>query len=160
MKLASGVAPLDDFLRAGIRVGLGTDGGASNNDLDMFAELDFTAKLHKVIRRDPAAMAAGIVLRLGTIGGATAIGLADRIGSLEPGKAADVIVLDTSSPRMVPLYDPVSHVVYAVNGGDVRDVWIGGRAVVKDRCLLTLDLEDTIARVARLAAGVGGRSTR
>jgi len=141
MKLASGIAPLPDFLTAGIRVGLGTDGCASNNDQDMFQEMDMTAKLHKVHQLDPTVMDARTVLTLATMGGASAIGMADRIGSIEVGKQADLIVMNTRQPHLTPMYSPVSHAVYAARGSDVTDVMVAGRWLVKNRSLLTLDLE-------------------
>jgi 5-methylthioadenosine/S-adenosylhomocysteine deaminase len=156
MKLASGIAPIPDFIAAGIAVGLGTDGCASNNDLDLFQAMDVAAKLHKLERMDPTAMDAQTVLRMATIEGARALGL-DRItGSLEIGKAADVIVVDTAKPHLVPLYHPVSHLVYAAKGSDVRDVLIGGRLVVRNRELLTLDLAEILDRANCFARRVSG----
>jgi 5-methylthioadenosine/S-adenosylhomocysteine deaminase len=158
MKLASGVAPLPDLLAAGVTVGLGTDGCASNNDLDLFGEMDTVAKLHKVQRLDPTVVDAATVLRLATIEGARVLGLADRIGSLEPGKRADLIVVDTRQPHLTPLYNPVSHLVYAARGADVRHTVIDGRLVMRDRRLLTIDLETLLdearARAALVASWV------
>ena len=126
MKLASGVAAVPEFLKAGITVGLGTDGCASNNNLDLFREMDTTAKLHKVNTRDPTVMDARTVIRMATIEGAKCLGMDHMIGSLEVGKQADIIVIDTAKPHLVPMYHPESHVVYAVSGGDVRNVMVGG----------------------------------
>ncbi len=140
MKLASGVAPVPDFLDAGISVGLGTDGSASNNDLSLFGEMDSAAKLQKVHRLDPTVLDAATVVRMATIQGARILGLDRRIGSLEKGKSADLIVVDTRQPHLTPLYHPASHLVYAASAGDVRHVMIGGRWVVRDRRLLTMDL--------------------
>ncbi|MBE9580130.1 MAG: amidohydrolase [Proteobacteria bacterium] len=150
MKLASGVAPVAGFLEKGVALGLGTDGCASNNNLDMFQEMDFLAKLHKVTNLDPTILDARQVLMLATRGGAKAIGLADQIGSLEVGKKADLIIIDTHKPHLTPLYDPSSHLVYAAGGGDVRDVIIDGRLVVKDRTLLTIKVEDVIEEMEHL----------
>ena len=147
MKLASGIAPIPGFLEKGIAVGLGTDGSASNNDLDMFQEMDMTAKLHKVDRLDPTVMDATTVLSLAVREGAKALGLSDTIGSLTPGKQADIILLDVDAPHMVPMYSPVSHLVYSARGADVRDVLVAGRQVVKDRRLLTIDYEAVIRQV-------------
>ncbi|MBW1737293.1 MAG: amidohydrolase [Deltaproteobacteria bacterium] len=144
MKLASGIAPVSGLLRAGVTVGLGTDGCASNNDLDLFREMDTAAKVHKVNLLDPTVMDARTVLKMATIDGAKAIGLDKDIGSLEAGKQADVIIIDTEKPHLVPMYHPVSHIVYAVQGSDVRDVIVAGRILVSDRKLLTIDLEDTL----------------
>jgi 5-methylthioadenosine/S-adenosylhomocysteine deaminase len=151
MKLASGVAPIPGFIKKGLPVGLGTDGSASNNNLDMLQEMDTTAKLHKVMRLDPTLMDAKQVLSLATRTGAEAIGLGEEIGSLEIGKRADLIIIDTQKPHLTPLYDPVSHLVYAVSGSDVRHVIIDGALVVRDRIILSFDLEPVIESVQGLA---------
>jgi len=130
---------------------LGTDGCASNNNLDLFLEMDTVAKLHKVHTLDPTVMDAETVLRMATIEGARALGLADRIGSLAPGKQADIIVIDTNKPHLTPMYHPSSHLVYAVRGSDVDTVLIGGRVLMQDRQLKTIDLEATMAAVSRIA---------
>lgn len=150
MKLASGIAPVPDLLKAGITVGIGTDGCASNNNLDLFSEMDITAKLHKVNTLDPTVMDARTVIQMATTGGAAAIGLDRQIGSLEPGKEADLIVIDTKNPRLAPLYNPISQVVYAALGSDVRDVIVAGRMVVRNHKLLTIDLEDLLERVGAI----------
>ncbi len=155
MKLASGVAPLPDFLAAGITVGLGTDGCASNNDLDLWGEMDMAAKLHKVQRLDPTAVKAEQVVRMATRQGAEAIGLGRLVGSLEPGKRADLIVLDTRQPRWTPLYHPASHLVYVARAGDVRHVMIDGRWVVRERRPETLDLDEALSQVRALALKIG-----
>jgi len=144
MKLAAGVAPIPDLLSAGLTVGLGTDGCASNNNLDLFGEMDTTAKLHKVASKDPTILDAHRVLKMATIDGARAIGLGDITGSLEVGKQADVIVLDTKRPHLTPLYSPWSHVVYAARGNDVVYTVVAGRIVVADGCLKTLDIDNVI----------------
>jgi 5-methylthioadenosine/S-adenosylhomocysteine deaminase len=146
MKLASGIAPVPALIEAGITVGLGTDGCASNNDLDLFGEMDLTAKLHKVSILDPTVMDAQTVLRMATMGGAKALGLAGHIGSLEPGKQADLIIIDINKPHLVPMYNPVSHIVYAVSGSDVCDVIVSGKILLRNRKILTLDLEDILER--------------
>jgi 5-methylthioadenosine/S-adenosylhomocysteine deaminase len=151
MKLASGVSPVPDILAAGICVGLGTDGCASNNNLDLFTEMDMAAKLHKVHRLDPTVMNAPTVLRMATIDAARVLGLADRIGSIEAGKQADLIVVDSNKPHLTPMYDPVSHLVYAVRGSDIRHTIIGGRVVMEDRRLTTLDLEKVLYEARREA---------
>jgi 5-methylthioadenosine/S-adenosylhomocysteine deaminase len=160
MKLASGIAPVPSYLAAGIPTGLGTDGCASNNDLDLFAEMDMTAKLHKVALLDPSTAGAHIVLKMATIEGARAIGLDAQIGSLEPGKQADLIVVETRNPHLVPLYNPVSQVVYAVHGSDVKDVMVAGKMLVRDRSLATLDWEDILKRVNALQAEIAKFSNR
>jgi 5-methylthioadenosine/S-adenosylhomocysteine deaminase len=151
MKLASGIAPVPDLLSAGVCVGLGTDGCSSNNNLDLFAEMDTAAKLHKVARLDPTVMAAGTVLRMATIDAARVLGLEQSIGSLEPGKLADLIVIDTHQPHLVPMYEPMSHIVYAVRGSDVRHTMIHGQLVMEDRQLLTIDMDEAMAEARRLS---------
>lgn len=151
MKLASGIAPVPEMLASGLSVGLGTDGCASNNNLDLFMEMDMAAKIHKVNTMDPTVMDAFSVLKMATIGGATVLGFADFTGSLKIGKKADVIVVDTYQPHLVPMYNPYSHLVYAANGNDVRHSVINGRLVMEDRNLLTLDLDEVIARAKQEA---------
>jgi len=144
MKLASGIAPVPDMIAKGITVGLGTDGCASNNNLDLFGEMDMAAKLHKVNNLDPTVMNAQTLVEMATIDGAKVIGLEKIIGSLEVGKRADLIVLDTHKPHLVPMYNPYSHLVYAATGHDVKHSIIDGNIVMEDRRLLTLDVEDII----------------
>jgi len=151
MKLASGVPPVPAFLKKGLAVGIGTDGCASNNNLDMFQEMDFLSKLHKVKHLDPTVLPAQEVLVLATRGGAEAIGLGDQTGSLEVGKRADLVIVDTRKPHLTPLYDPASHLVYAASGSDVRDVIIDGRVVVRDRTVLTVKVEEVMTAVEGLA---------
>ncbi len=149
MKLASGVAPVPAMLAAGVLLGLGTDGAASNNDLDMVGEMGSAARLHKVAGLDPTAAPALAVLRMATIGGAQALHLDDRIGSLEAGKRADVIVVDTSGPGAIPLFDPASHLVYSARSDAVQTVIVEGKILMERRRLKTLDVE-RIRRRARL----------
>jgi len=156
MKLAAGIAPVPDFIAAGITVGLGTDGCASNNDLDLFTEMDAAAKIHKAVTRDPTVMDAATVLKMATRDGARAIGLGDVTGSLEPGKQADLIVVNTAKPHLVPLYAPHSHIVYTMRGADVSTVIVGGKVLVKDRQPFTLDQERIMARVSEIAEEVKG----
>jgi 5-methylthioadenosine/S-adenosylhomocysteine deaminase len=152
MKLASGVAPLPRLLDAGIKVGLGTDGAASNNDLSILGEMQTTALLHKVTHYDPAAIKAATVVRMGTLGGAEALGIDHLVGSLEPGKRADLILLDLDQLHLVPLYNPYSHLAYAALGSDVETVVIDGRVVMRDRELLTIDQTEVVARVREIAS--------
>lgn len=146
MKLASGVAPVPDMIAKGITVGLGTDGCASNNNLDLFGEMDMAAKLHKVNNLDPTVMNAQTLVEMATIEGAKVLGLEKITGSLEVGKRADLIVIDTNKPHLVPMYNPYSHLVYAASGHDVTHSIIDGNIVMEDRRLLTLDVEDIIER--------------
>jgi 5-methylthioadenosine/S-adenosylhomocysteine deaminase len=147
MKLACGIAPVADMLNAGIRVGLGTDGCASNNNLDLFQEMDTAAKLHKVCALDPTVTDAPSVLKMATIHGAECLGLAHETGSLEPGKQADIIIIDTHRPRLTPMFSPVSQLVYAATGADVRHVLVAGRVLVENQCLTTIDLPGLAARL-------------
>ena len=139
MKLASGIAPVPAMLAAGVGVGIGTDGSASNNDVDMFGEMNSVAKVHKAAMMDPTVMDAETTLAAATRGGAAALGAGDLIGSLETGKKADLIVVDFDRPHLSPVYNPVSHLVYAARGQDVVHSMINGRLVMKDRKILTLD---------------------
>jgi 5-methylthioadenosine/S-adenosylhomocysteine deaminase len=157
MKLASGIAPIPQLLAAGVCVGLGTDGAASNNNLDLFLEMDTAAKLHKVNCLDPTALDSGTVLRMATIDAARALGLADRIGSIEVGKKADMIVVDTHRPHLTPMYHPVSHLVYAVRGSDVSTVIINGRVVMDAGRIRTFDVQQAMSDVNRIAMQIKSR---
>jgi 5-methylthioadenosine/S-adenosylhomocysteine deaminase len=148
MKLASGAAPVPAYLAADAAIGLGTDGAASNNDLDMFEAMRVASLLHKLHTGDPRAVSARAALEMATIRGARALGMESRIGSLEPGKRADVILVDMSGARQTPMYDPVSHLVYVVRGGDVRTTIVNGRVLMKDRRMSTLN-EGNVIRDAR-----------
>lgn len=156
-KLASGAARLPHMLAAGVRVGLGTDGAASNNDLNMWGEINSAAIVHKLINSDPTAADAPTVLSLATRGGADILGLGDKLGSLEAGKRADLVLIDLEQPHLVPLYDIYSHLVYAVDRGDVTTVIIDGRVVMEDRQLLTVDEQELFARVREMATEIGSR---
>lgn len=151
MKLASGVSPVPELLRCGVRVGLGTDGCASNNNLNLFGEMDAAAKLHKVMKKDPTQMDAKTVVTMATRGGARTLGMADGIGSIEPGKKADLIVLDTGRAHMIPMYNPYSHIVYAANGSEVTCSIVNGRPVLLDGQIQTVDEEEVFAHVRRIA---------
>jgi len=150
MKLASGTAPVKEMIAEDLRLGLGTDGAASNNDLDMFEETMTAALLAKHASGDPTAVPAPAALALATIGSARALGMEDQLGSLEPGKRADLVVVGLDAARLHPLYDPVSHLVYAAKGSDVRHVVIEGRIVMRDRKVLTLDEAAVLAEADRL----------
>lgn len=154
MKLASGVAPVPDMQKAGITVGLGTDGCASNNNLDMIKEMGTAAKLHKVARLDPTVMNAQTVVRMATIEGAKVLGMEKQTGSLEVGKKADIIVIGLDKPHLTPLYHEYSHLVYAAGGADVDTVVINGKVVMENRRLLTIDEEDVMRKVREIAVKV------
>ena len=151
MKLASGVAPIPELLDKGICVGLGTDGCASNNNLDLFLEMDTVAKLHKARTLDPTTMDALSVLKMATIQAARALGLDHLIGSLETGKKADLIIIDTNKPHLTPMYSPVSHLVYAAMGSDVATTIINGRVVMENGSLNTMDLRKVMDDVNQIA---------
>lgn len=151
MKLASGAAPASQLLHRGATLALGTDGSASNNDVDMFSEMNSAAKLHKVQEMNPTAMNAETTLHASTMGGAHALQAEKRIGTLAPGKKADIIVLDMHQPHLTPVYNIPSHLVYAVRGGDVVHSVINGRLVMRNRELLTLDEQQILADVQELS---------
>jgi 5-methylthioadenosine/S-adenosylhomocysteine deaminase len=132
LKLASGMAPIARLVGAGVNVGIGTDGAASNNRLDMFSEMRQAALLAKAVANDPTAAPAHEVLKMATINGARALGLERLVGSLAPGKAADVVAVDFGVPELTPCYDPVSHLVYAAGRHNVSHVWVAGEAVVEE----------------------------
>jgi len=147
MKLGAGISPVPAMLAAGVKVGLGTDGAASNNDLDMWEEIRLAALLHKVASNDPTAMPAETALRLATSMGAEAIGLGERTGSLEVGKQADMIQVDMSDVRVQPVYDIISHLVYVTHANDVVSSVIAGQVVMENREIKTLDSAAIKARV-------------
>ena len=154
MKLASGAAPIPKYLAAGVAVGLGTDGAASNNDLDMFEAMRQASFLAKLSTRDPTAVSAQDALDMATIGGARALHLDHLIGSLEAGKRADLITVSMSATRQTPVYDPVSHLVYTTRGDDVRNTMVDGKVLMKDRRVRTLDRAAVMAAANALAARV------
>ncbi len=149
MKLASGVAPVPKMMADGMLVGLGTDGAASNNDLNMWEEMDTAAKLHKVFSGDPKVMTAQQAFELATIRGAGALHLEKEIGSIETGKRADIVMVERDSLNQIPLYNIYSDLVYATKASDVRSVIINGRILMRDRKLLTLN-EAAIKESARV----------
>jgi 5-methylthioadenosine/S-adenosylhomocysteine deaminase len=151
MKLASGIAPIPQLMNAGVCVGLGTDGCTSNNNIDMFLEMDAAAKIHKVNTLDPTVMNAKTVLKMATIDAAKALGLDHETGSLEVGKKADVIVIDTHKPHLTPMYNLHSHLVYAAGGNDVDTSVINGQVLMENRRLLTLDIAKVMADVNQIA---------
>ncbi len=163
MKTASGVSPVVDMIAGGMHEGLGTDGAASNNDLDMFREMDLAAKLQKISRGDPRALPAQQVVEMATIGGAHAVHMEKKIGSLEPGKKADLILIRTDAPHATPLYNVYSQLVYALKAADVDTAIIGGRIVMEHRKMLTLNENEILEKArefakrtsASLAGGAG-----
>jgi len=139
MKIGCGVSPVPDMLKAGIPVALGTDGAASNNTLDMFREMKFAALLNKVHRMDPTVMPAGSVLEMATINGAKALGLERELGSIEVGKVADIVLVDAKRAHLIPLHNPVSHLVYSAMGSDVDTVIVDGKVIMEHGKVLTFD---------------------
>ena len=154
MKMSSGVAKVPEMLKMGMTVGLGTDGCASNNNLDLFQEMDSAAKLGKVFTLDPIILGAETVLKMATIEGAKVMGLEKEIGSIEVGKKADIIVIDLRSPHLVPLYNPMSTLVYSANGADVKDVIVNGQVLMKDRTFQTLDPNEIFEKVTTISREV------
>lgn len=156
LKLASGACPVAALLAAGVNVALGTDGAASNNSLDLWSEIDCAALLAKLVANDATAVPAATALRMATINGARALGLESEIGSIETGKAADVICIAMSDPAMQPVLDPVSHLVYAASREHVSDVWVAGEHLVADGQHMRLDVNDVCGRAARWAERLVG----
>jgi 5-methylthioadenosine/S-adenosylhomocysteine deaminase len=156
LKLASGLCPVHKLLEAGINVALGTDGAASNNDLDMFSELKTAALLAKAVSGDASALDAHAALRMATLNGARALGLEDTIGSLEVGKAADITAVDLSGLGAQPLYNPASQLVYTSCGHRVSHVWVAGRTLLANGKLLTLNERELIGKAQRWRERIGG----
>ncbi len=154
MKIASGIAPITEMLEAGVRVGIGTDGAASNNDLDLWEEMRLASLLQKVDRMDPQALSATTVLTMATRGGATAIGLGDSIGSLEVGKKADLIQVAFDDVHHVPTYDVVSHLVWVTDEQDVASVVVNGKVLMREGEMLTIDTDRVAAEATALAARI------
>lgn len=149
MKLASGFCPVAQLIGKSINVALGTDGAASNNDLDMLAELRMAALLAKGVARDATAVPAHAALRMATLNGAKALGLDDRIGSIAQGKHADIVAIDLSTVTSQPVYDPISQIVYSAARDQVSDVWVNGKRLLKDRQLTTLDEASILDKAGR-----------
>lgn len=146
LKLASGFCPVGRLVNKGVNVALGTDGAASNNDLDMFSEMRTAALLAKGVAGDPSAVPAETALEMATINGAKALGIDHVTGSLETGKAADFIAVTTQTPEATPFYDPISQLVYATTADKVTDSWVAGRQIMEDRFLLTMNIENIMAK--------------
>src|SRR5690606_16497669 len=157
LKLASGFCPVDELMKAGINVALGTDGAASNNDLDLLGEMRSAALLAKGVSGNPAALGAHEALRMATLNGARAMGKEEEIGSLQAGKLADITAIRVDSIEAVPLFDPAAHLVYSNCSRDVSHVWINGKAVLRERQLLTLNEQEIRQRAeewqGRVASG-------
>ncbi|MBW2168267.1 MAG: amidohydrolase family protein, partial [Deltaproteobacteria bacterium] len=154
MKLCSGAGRISDMVKMGLTVGLGTDGCSSNNNMDLFCEMDTAAKLSKVFDNDPTSLDARTVLKMATIWGAAVLGLENEIGTLEKGKKADIIVLDLHNPHLCPVYDPVSVIVYSANGSDVKDVVVNGKVLMKDRKFATLNSDEIMEKVNNISRNI------
>ncbi|MEJ2685041.1 MAG: amidohydrolase family protein, partial [Candidatus Sulfobium sp.] len=142
----SGFAPVTTMLAEGIKVTFGTDGAASNNDLNLLGEMSTTAKVHKALTSNPTVLDARTVLLMATRWGAEALGMGKTAGSIEEGKDADIVICDLKKPHLTPMYDVYSHIVYAMNSADVDSVIIKGRVVVRDRYLTTTDESEIIGK--------------
>jgi 5-methylthioadenosine/S-adenosylhomocysteine deaminase len=158
MKLGSGIAPVAEMLKAGVNVTLGTDGGPSNDTYDLLRECKLAALLQKVKLSDPRAMGYLDVLRMGVTNGYKALGIGEAAGTIEEGKEADFIVFDMTRPHLVPAIDPLSNIVYAATGQDVIDLFVGGRAIMLDRKVLTLDEEEVVEKAAKRASSLFERA--
>jgi 5-methylthioadenosine/S-adenosylhomocysteine deaminase len=146
LKLASGFAPVVTMLSEGVKVTFGTDGAASNNDLNILSEMSTTAKVHKALSEDPTALNAKTVLLMATRWGAEVLGLGDRIGSLEKGKCADIVVMNLKKPHLTPIYDIYSHIVYASIASDVETVMVNGKIVIDSGTLQSADEEEILTK--------------
>lgn len=156
LKLASGIARVSDMLAAGVRVTVGTDGAISGNDLDMWMALRLAATLHRGATHRADAVSTRQALAMVTREGAAALGAADRIGALEVGKFADMILIDTDRVHATPMFDPMTHIVFSTAKSDVRDVFVAGRRVVRDGALTRVDIAETLARVRALTPAIAG----
>jgi 5-methylthioadenosine/S-adenosylhomocysteine deaminase len=157
LKLASGIAAPAQLLTSGVNVGLGTDGAASNNRLDLFAEMRLAALLAKGAAADPTVLPAHTVLEMATVRAARALGMEDRIGTLSPGKSADMTAVNLSAPELLPCYDPLSHLVYAAGREHVTHVWVNGELVVAGGQLTRLDTRELAAKAAHWKDRIGSR---
>lgn len=160
MKFGAGLSPVPEMLAAGVPVGIGSDGAASNNNQDLFEEMDLAAKLQKFARMDPTALPADQVVAMATITGARALHMEKQIGSLEPGKKADLIVVDTTAPHSTPMYNVYAQIVYALKSSDVRTTIIAGKPVMEDRKMLTLDEHAILSKAANYKEQVAGSFAR
>jgi 5-methylthioadenosine/S-adenosylhomocysteine deaminase len=158
LKLASGYCPVSQLIDAGVNVSLGTDGAASNNDLDMLGEMRSAALQAKGVNADACALPADQALRMASLHGARALGIDHETGSLQAGKSADIVAVDLAQPETQPVFNPVSQIVYAAGRAQVRHVWISGRQVLRDRALTTIDLGDTLQRTATWRERIAGKS--
>ncbi|MCE5312164.1 MAG: amidohydrolase family protein [Nitrospiraceae bacterium] len=160
LKLASGIAPVTAMLKAGVKVSFGTDGAASNNDLSIMGEMSTAAKVHKAIAKDPTALDAKTALLMATRWGAEALGLGSVAGSIEPGKRADLITIDTKKAHLAPVYDICSHIVYAAQASDVEDVMINGKLLLRNRHLTQASGDEIMAKAAEWGARISSSNEK
>jgi len=156
LKLASGVSPVPAMVARGVKLGLGTDGAASNNTLDLLRDAQIASLLHKGVAGDPTVLPARTIVELATVGGARVLGLHDRIGTLREGMEADLVCLETARPHATPIYDPFSYLVFSARAADVRNVLVRGRVLVRDWQALTVDEERVRAQTTEFAARIRG----
>lgn len=154
MKLGSGIAPISGMLSKDITVGVGTDGAASNNNLNMYLELSSASKMAKAFHQDPTVLPALKMLEMGTIDGARMLGLEDKIGSIEVGKRADIQIVELDRQEVLPIYDIISHLIFAMNGSQVRDVMVDGKFIYRNRVFKTINKEKVFEEVRALAAQI------
>jgi 5-methylthioadenosine/S-adenosylhomocysteine deaminase len=146
LKLASGFAPVTKMLKAGVKLSFGTDGAASNNDLNILSEMSTAAKVHKTVSEDPTALDCKTALLLATKGGAEVLGLEDKVGSIKPGEKADLVIGNIKKPHLTPLYDIYSHITYSMRPSDVETVMVNGKIIVDNGKLTTMDETEIIAK--------------
>jgi 5-methylthioadenosine/S-adenosylhomocysteine deaminase len=146
LKLASGFAPVAKMLKAGVKIGFGTDGAASNNDLSVLGEMSTAAKVHKAVSKDPTVLDSKTTLLMATRMGAEVIGLGDEIGSIKPGKKADLVIADLNQPHLSPLYDIYSHITYCMRPDDIETVMVNGKVLVENRRLITADEDEILGK--------------
>jgi 5-methylthioadenosine/S-adenosylhomocysteine deaminase len=156
LKLASGFAPVATMIAEGVKVTFGTDGAASNNDLNIFSEMSTTAKVHKALSSNPTVLDAKTVLCMATRWGAEALGLGDKTGTLEKDKRADIIMINLNKPHLLPLYDVYSHIVYAAMASDVETVMVNGKLIVNNRTLITADESEILYKARKWCGRISG----
>jgi len=159
MKLAQGTARIKDLMDLSVTVGIGTDGPASNNSLDMFESMKIAVLVQKQFYKDPTVMPAQMVLKMATIDGARALGLEKTVGTLEAGKKADIILLGFEKPHLTPIHDPYASIVYSAHGSDVETVIVDGKVLMENRKVKTLDEEEIMLKVQKTATDISTRKT-
>ncbi len=146
LKLASGFAPVPKLLRAGVKVGLGTDGAASNNDLSILGEMSTASKLHKAVAQDATVVDSKVALLMATLNGADIIGLGEKVGSIKTGKKADLVIADLNKPHLTPIYNIYSHLAYSMHPSDIETVMVNGKVLIENGRPTTIDQDDVLAK--------------